>query len=395
MIDFVYHTPTKIIFSRDAQLKAAGEIKNLGGKKVLLHYGQGHIKRSGLLDQIHQSLRAAGLEYVDLGGVVPNPRLSMVKKGTLLCKKEGVDFILAVGGGSVIDSSKGIAYELANDFGLEDLLMKKKTTDRIAPLGVISTFAASGSESSSSMVITIEQYEGQKNLKRSYNHTCSRPLFACMNPALCFSLPKYQTASGAADIMMHTMERYFSNTRDTDLTDRISEGLLVAVKESTLKALKNPQDYEARATLMWAGSLSHNGLTGVGKETDLAVHKLEHELSGMFDVAHGAGLCALWSSWARFVYKHDPSRFARFAVRVFGVEENFFDTEDTALRGIESWENWCRKIGMPVNLHELGLSPTDGQIEEMALKCVSQQKNVGLFRPVNKEEIIKIFHLAK
>lgn len=396
MTDFEFCSPTKVIYGRNAEMKAAGEIKARGAHKVLLHYGGNHIQKNGLLKRIHQSLLDGGLKYVDLGGVVPNPRLGLVKEGIGLCKKEGVDFILAVGGGSVIDSAKAIAYGTANDFEMEELLMHKVKTDRIAPLGCISTIAASGSDMSSSMVITIEQYGGQKNLKRSYGHDCARPLFACLNPELSFSLPSWQTANGAADIMMHTIERYFSPTRDVELTDALAEGLLVAVREAALKALKFPADYEARATLMWAGSLSHNGLTGAGKKTDLTVHKIEHELSGMFDVTHGAGLCALWGSWARYVYKVDPARFARFAVRVFNVRENFFDTEETALRGIEGWEDWCRKIGMPVTLGELGLCPTDEEIQEMAEKSVAAHGgSIGCFKPLSKVDVAKIYHMAK
>ena len=289
MLNFEFYNPTKVIFGRGAEMTAGKEIKALGGHKVLVHFGGSHLKKSGVLDRIHESLTEAGLTYVDLGGVVPNPRLGLVKEGIRLCKEEGVDFLLPVGGGSVIDSAKGIGYGLVNDFPLEDLLLGKVTTDKIAPLGCISTIAAAGSETSNSMVITIE--EGM--LKRSYNHDCARPKFAIMNPELTCTLPAYQTASGASDIMMHTMERYFTNTKDVDLIDRMSEGLLTAVREAAKTAVKEPDNYEARATLMWAGSLSHNGLTGTGRITDFASHKIEHELGGMFDVAHGAGLCAI------------------------------------------------------------------------------------------------------
>lgn len=396
MINFDFYNPTKVIFGKNVESLAGEEIKNRGGHKVLVHFGGDYLQKSGILDRVHQGLTNAGLEYVDLDGVVPNPRLSLVKEGITLCKKEGVDFILPIGGGSAIDSAKGIAYGLANDFELEELLMGNVTTDKIAPIGCISTIAATGSETSNSMVITIEEYKGQKNLKRSYNHDCARPLFACMNPELTYTLPVYQTASGASDIMMHTMERYFTNTTDVELIDRMSEGLLVAVREATIRAVDKPDDYEARATLMWAGSLSHNGLTGTGRQSDFASHKIEHELGGMFDVAHGAGLCAIWGSWARYVYKTNPARFAQFAVRVFDVAQNFYDMEDTALKGIEAWENWCTKIGMPVNLHELGISPTDKQIEEMAEKCVATGGGtVGFFKPLNKDDVIQIYHMAK
>mgnify|MGYP002586534159 CR=1 FL=1 len=249
MINFEFHNPTKVIFGKNVEAEAGKEIKRLGGHKVLVHFGGDYLQANGTLDRIHKGLTDAGLEYVDLDGVVPNPRLSLVKIAIKLCKKECVDFILPIGGGSAIDSAKGIAYGLANDFELEDLLMGKVQTDKLAPIGCISTIAATGSETSNSMVITIEEYEGQQNLKRSYNHDCARPLFACMNPELTYTLPVYQTASGASDIMMHTMERYFTNTKDVDLIDRIAEGLLVAVREAAQVAVKTPDDYEARAGL--------------------------------------------------------------------------------------------------------------------------------------------------
>ncbi len=396
MDNFTFHNPTKVIFGKNVESEVGEEIKALGGHKVLVHFGGDYLQKNGTLDRVHKGLTDAGLEYIDLDGVVPNPRLSLVKKGIALAKKEGVDFILPIGGGSAIDSAKGIAYGLANDFELEDLLMGKVKTDKIAPIGCISTIAATGSETSNSMVITIEEYNGQKNLKRSYNHDCARPLFACMNPELTYTLPAYQTASGASDIMMHTMERYFTNTKNVDLIDRIAEGLLTAVRDATLKVIDTPNDYESRATLMWAGSISHNGLTGTGRQSDFASHKIEHELGGMFDVAHGAGLCAIWGSWARYVYRSNPARFAQFAVRVFNVSENFYNIEETALEGIKAWENWCKKIGMPINLHELGITPTDSQIEEMADKCIATGGgSVGFFQTLKKDDIIKIYNMSK
>jgi alcohol dehydrogenase YqhD (iron-dependent ADH family) len=392
MINFEFYNPTKVIFGKGVEAEAGKEIKALGGHKVLIHYGGTFLQENGTLDRVHKGLTDAGLEYVDLGGVVPNPRLSLVKEGIELCKKEGVDFLLPIGGGSAIDSAKGIGYGLANDFPLEDLLLGKVTTDKIAPIGCISTIAATGSETSNSMVITIE--DGM--LKRSYNHDCARPKFAIMNPELTYTLPVYQTASGGSDIMMHTMERYFTNTEDVDLIDRIAEGLLVSVREAVKAAVLKPDNYEARATLMWAGSISHNGLTGTGRVSDFASHKIEHELGGMFDVAHGAGLCAIWGSWARYVYKTNPARFAQFAVRVFNVAENFYDMEATALKGIEAWENWCRSIGMPTNLKELGVDPTDVQIEEMAEKCVATGGgHVGFFQTLYKDDVVKIFEMAR
>lgn len=392
MINFEFYNPTKVIFGKGTENKVGKEIYSRGYKKVLIHFGGTYLYENGVLDRIHKSLEDSNIEYVDLGGVVPNPHMSLVKKGVELCKKEGVDFILAIGGGSPIDSAKAIAYGLANDFELVDLYMGKVTTDKIAPVGCISTIAATGSETSNSSVITIE--EGM--LKRSYNHDCSRPLFAIMNPELTYTLPAYQTSSGASDIMMHTMERYFTNTQHVELIDRIAEGLLVSVREAALKVVKEPTNYDARADLMWAGSLSHNGLTGTGRVSDFASHKMEHEMGGMFDVAHGAGLCAIWGSWARYVYKTNIARFAQFSNRVFDVQMNLYDLEETALKGIEAWEDWCHKIGMPTSMHELGINPTDAQIEEMAEKCVATGNgHVGFLKTLYKEDVVKIYTMAK
>lgn len=391
MINFEFYNPTKVIFGKGTENEVGKEISSRGYKNVLIHFGGTYLYENGVLNRIHKSLEDYNIKYVDLGGVVPNPHMSLVKEGIEICKKEGIDFILAIGGGSPIDSSKAIAYGLVNDFDLVDLYMGKVTTNKIAPIGCISTIAATGSETSNSSVITIE--EGM--LKRSYNHDCSRPLFAIMDPELTYTVPKYQTASGAADIMMHTMERYFTNTEHVELIDNIAEGLLVSVREAALKAIKEPENYDARADLMWAGSLSHNGLTGTGRVSDFASHKMEHEMGGMFDVAHGAGLCAIWGSWARYVYKTNVARFAQYANRVFDVPMNLYDLEETALKGIEAWEDWCHKIGMPTSMTELGINPSDAQIEEMAEKCVSANEHVGFFKTLYKDDVINIYKMAK
>lgn len=395
MENFEYHSPTKVIFGKDAETRVGEEIASRGFKKVLVHYGGTYLIETGVMDKIHKSLTDAGLTYVDFDGVVPNPRLSLAIKGVELCKKEGIDFILGVGGGSAIDSSKAIAYGLANDFDLEDLFLGKVTTTKIAPIGCITTIAATGSETSNSTVVTIET-EDQGILKRSYNHDCARPLFAVMNPELTYTLPEYQSASGAADIMMHTMERYITQAKNVELSDRISEGLLVTVRDAGIKVLKNPKDYEARANLMWAGSLSHNGLTGTGRINDFPVHKIGHELSAMFDATHGASLTATWGTWARTVYKSNPARFARFAVEVFNVELNFDDLEETALAGIDAWDEWCKKIKMPTTINELlGFTPTDEQIEEMAEKAAATGGGkIGLFHTLDKNDIIDIYKRA-
>ena len=421
MINFDFFTPTKILFGAGRESEVGKQVAAFGGHKVMIIYGKkgGHIETSGLLDRVHKSLSDAGLSYVDLNGVVPNPRLSLVKEGIRIGRAEGVDFLLPIGGGSVIDTAKGIGYGIANDFEMEDLLYGRIKTDKNLPIGVVLTIAAAGSEMSSSMVLTIE--DGM--MKRSYGHDCSRPKFAIMNPELTYSLPAYQTASGAADIMMHTMERYFTPTdTDTSLTDRIAEGLMVSVRDAAQVAVKEPENYEARATLMWAGSLSHNGLTGAGRVSDFGTHKIEHELGGMFDVAHGAGLAAVWGSWARYVYKTNPGRFAQFGKKVFGInissstnitpnsdapeqpikpspiitDPELTSTDTAALAAITAWETWCHSIGMPTTLTELGIHPTDAQIEEMAEKCVfGRNGHVGFFQPLTKEDIAAILKMAK
>jgi alcohol dehydrogenase len=392
MINFEFYSPTKVIFGKGTENQAGSEIKALGYNKVLVHFGSSHVSKSGLLEKVHKSLNEAGIEYVDLGGVVPNPRLQLAKDGATLCKKEGIGFILAVGGGSVIDSSKAIAYGITNDFDLEDLYLGKVKADKCAPVGCILTIAAAGSETSNSSVITIEK----GMLKRGYNNDLCRPRFAIMDPELTYSLPDYQTASGGTDIMMHTMERYFTNVDHVELTDRISEGLLITVKENLLKVLKDNNNYDARAELMWAGSLSHNGLTGTGRIFDFASHKIEHEIGGMFDVAHGAGLSSIWGSWARYVYKTNVPKFAQFAVNVMGCQINYLDLDETAVKGIEAMENFYRSIGMPTSLKELGVNPTDEQLEELAEKCAaSGNGTVGFFKKLNKDDILKIYKMAK
>ncbi len=318
MENFQYFTPTKVLFGKGTEEKTGELIKEQNCKKVLVHYGSNSAKKSGLLDRIFDSLKQEGIDYVSLGGAVPNPRLSKVYEGIELCRQEGVDFILAVGGGSAIDSAKAIGYGAANEGDVWDLFEGKREPAGCLPIGVVLTIAAAGSEMSNSCVITKE--EGW--LKRACNTDYGRCRFAIMNPELTYTLPQYQTQSGCADILMHTMERYFSGENTMELTDSISEALMRTVIKNALILTGEPANYEARAEIMWAGSLSHNGLTGCGTTGgDWSSHQLEHELGGMFDVTHGAGLAAVWGSWARYVYKTSPSRFARFAVKVMGVPD--------------------------------------------------------------------------
>ena len=391
MLNFEYYTPTKVVFGKDTEKQAGELVKAFGGTKVLVHFGGQSAKKSGLLDRICNSLEEAGLSYVTLGGVVPNPHLSKVYEGIELSKKEGVDFILAVGG-SVIDSGKAIGYGVANEGDVWDFYAKKRTAKACLPIGAVLTIAAAGSEMSNSSVITNE--DGW--LKRGYNDDVSRCKFAVMNPELTYTLPAYQTACGCVDILMHTMERYFTKAENTMLTDSVAEGLMRTVIYNAKVLAEDPENYDARAQVMWAGSLSHNGLTGCGTEGDWASHQLEHELGGMFDVAHGAGLAAVWGSWARYVYKEKPARFAQFAANVFNIPWNSSNLEQMALDGIQAMEAFYRSIHMPTSLAELGVNPTEEQIQELAKKCSFMGKRtVGTFKVLQIPDMEAIYRMAR
>ncbi|MCR4578224.1 MAG: iron-containing alcohol dehydrogenase [Clostridiales bacterium] len=392
MFGFNYYTPTKVVFGKGTETKVAELIKEFGGSKVLIHYGGGSVVRSGLLKRVTDTLDGAGIPYVTLGGVVPNPRLSLVYEGIELCKKEGVDFLLGVGGGSAIDSAKAIGYGVANEGDVWDFYDYKRKAAACLPLGVILTIAATGSEMSDSSVITKE--EGW--VKRGYSSNYGRPRFAIMNPELTMTLPDYQTACGCTDIMMHTMERYFTNGGSMEITDAVAEGLLRTVMVNAEILVKDPKDYDARAEIMWAGSLSHNGLTGCGNDGgDWMTHKLEHELGGLYDVAHGAGLAAVWGSWARYVYKNCLPRFKRFALNVMGVEEIGND-EEIALKGIEALEAFFRRINMPTNLRELGVAATDEDLITMARKCaIGVKGSAGSARKLNEQDMLAIYRASR
>ena len=392
MENFIYYAPTKVVFGRGAEQQTGELVKEQGCKKVLVHYGSGSVKRSGLLDKIFASLDEAGISYISLGCVVPNPRLSLVYEGIELCKREGVDFILAVGGGSVIDSAKAIGYGVTNEGDVWDFFEKIRVPKGCLPIGVVLTIAAAGSEMSNSSVITNE--EGWK--KRGCNHESSRAKFAVMNPELTMTLSAYQTASGCVDIMMHTMERYFNLSDNMELTDGFCEHLLRTVMKNARILKDKPDDYEARAEVMWAGSLSHNGLMGCGTDGgDWASHQLEHELGGMFDVAHGAGLAAVWGSWARYVLDMRPERFAQFAVRVMGVKEEP-DVKLTAQKGIEAMEDFYRSIDMPTSLRELGVQPTEEQMGELADKCCFHgARTIGCVKKLKRDDIYRIYQAAR
>jgi alcohol dehydrogenase YqhD (iron-dependent ADH family) len=394
MNNFQYYAPTKVVFGKETENQAGALAAEAGAKKVLVHFGGQSAVKSGLIDRVSASLKAKNVPFVLLGGVVPNPRLSKVNEGIALCKKEGIDFLLAVGGGSAIDSAKAIGYGLANEGDVWDFYEGKRVPAACAPIGVVLTIAATGSEMSNSSVITNED----GFLKRGCNTDLCRPKFAIMNPELTFSLPPYQIASGAADIMMHTLERWFGAGRDnTALTDALSAGLLRTVIDNVKIFLKNPSDYNAAGEVLWAGSLSHNGLTGCGGSVrgDWACHQLEHELGGLFDVTHGAGLCAVWGSWARYVYKHNPGRFAKLGAEVFGIESGA-DSEKAALKAISAMEDFFRSINMPVNLRELKIEVSDEQIKELAFKCsFFGKRKIGSFAPLDIPDIEAIFRASR
>ncbi len=392
MKNFAYYTPTRVVFGKDTENQAGALVREQKGTRVLVHYGTGSVKRSGLLDRVLASLDREGIYHVELGGVVPNPRLSLVYEGIELCRKEKVDFILAVGGGSAIDSAKAIAYGVRDDGDVWDFYTKTRVPEDAVPVGVVLTLAATGSEMSDSSVITNE--DGW--LKMGCNSDLSRPRFAIMNPELTYTLPEYQTMSGCVDIMMHTLERWFSHEKDTELTDYLAEAVLKTVMHQAKVLLTDPENYEARSEVFWAGSLSHNGLTGCGRTGDWACHQLEHELSGMFDVTHGAGLAAVWGSWARYVYKSDPDRFAKLAVDVLGIPYDYANPERTVLEGIEAMEDFFRSIHMPVRISEMGVDLTDEQIRELAAKCSHMDgRTIGGLQKLGRKDMEEIYRMAR
>jgi alcohol dehydrogenase YqhD (iron-dependent ADH family) len=393
MKDFNYYAPTEVVFGENSEEQVAKLTSRYGGSKVLVHYGGQSALRSGLLDKVCGLYEQAGIPFVKLGGVVPNPRLSKVREGIELCKKEGVDFILAVGGGSVIDSAKAIAYGVCYDGDVWDFYLGRDKAQKMLPVACVLTIPAAGSEMSEASVITNEDGD----VKLGYSNNLARPKFAIMNPRRTFTLPPYQTAAGVTDMMMHTMERYFTHDDDMDLTTDLAEAVLRRMKSAVFEVLKNPEDYRHRAQIMWGGSLAHNGLTGCGVADDWATHQLEHELSGMFDVTHGAGLAAIWPSWARYVMHENLSRFVRFAVNVMDVPNDFSDPEGTAMRGIEAMERFYHSIGMPVNIHELiGRDITDEEIREMVRKCSRDYKaTCGQFRVLASDDMEAIYKMAR
>ena len=395
MKNFNYYAPTQVAFGRNTESQVAELVKKHGGSKVLIHYGGQSAIRSGLLAKVEQILTEAGIAYVKLGGVKPNPRLSLVRKGIELCKEENVDFLLAVGGGSVIDSCKAISSGRFYQGDVWTLYEHKDHATQYLPIGCILTIPAAGSEMSNGSVITNDEVESW--LKKDYCVDEFRCKFAIMNPELTFTLPAWQTACGITDMMMHTMERYFSKDDDMETTDAIAEAILrTCMKEGPL-ALGNPTDYTCRANIMWAGTLAHNDLTGCGTTGDWATHNIEHELSGLFDVSHGAGLAAVWGSWARYTRNENLPRFARFAHNVMGIDTTNMSDMEASETGIKAMEQFFRSIGMPTDIHTLvGKDITDAEIEEMAQKCTNgDTTTIGGLKILHAADIVKIYQMAK
>lgn len=387
MDNFTFYSPTYFVFGKDTESQAGELVKKFGGSKVLIHYGGGSVVRSGLLDRVKSSLSASGISFVELGGVKPNPRSGLVYEGIDLCRKENVDFILAVGGGSTIDSSKAIAAGTLYDGDFWDLYSGTPITAAL-PVGTVLTIAAAGSEGSPNTVITKE--EGM--IKRGSGSDLLRPKFSILNPALTQTLPPYQTAAGATDIMAHLYERYLTNTKEVEVTDRLIEALLLTMKKETPRVIADPDNYDARANIMWAGMMAHNNSCGVGRSQDWTSHGIEHELSALYDCAHGAGLAVTMPANFRYVVDHDVMRFAQVAVRVWGCQMDFTDPKKTALEGIDKLQEFLISIGMPSTLEEVGGSKEDiPKLVQMLTHVNGNNGTISGFTTLNEEDCTAIY----
>lgn len=389
MENFTFYSPTYFIFGKEEENKSGTYVKRFGGSKVLIHYGGGSVVRSGLLDRVKDSLKKEGLEFVELGGVKPNPRSGLVYEGIELCRKEEVDFVLAVGGGSTIDSAKAIAAGAVYEGDFWDYY-QGKVIDKALPIGTILTISAAGSEGSPDSVITNE--EGM--YKRGASGEALRPAFSILNPALTQTLPTFQIACGITDIMAHLFERYFTTTKEVEVTDRMIEGLLLTMVHEAPRVIQDPHNYEAQANIMWAGMMAHNNSCGVGRAQDWASHDIEHELSALYDCAHGAGLAVVFPAWMTYNMKHDVNRFAQLAVRVWGCQMDFEHPENTAQAGITALKQFLKSIGMPSNFSELGAKEED--IEKMAhIACFGDVREgfIGGFVKLNENDVANIYRL--
>lgn len=388
MKDFTFYSPTFFVFGKEKENETGKYVKKFGGSKVLIHYGGGSVIRSGLLDRVKASLDAENIPYVELGGVKPNPRSGLVYEGIDLCRKEGVDFIMGVGGGSVLDSAKAIAAGAVYEGDFWDFFSKGMRIEEALPLGTIVTISATGSEASPDTIITKE--EGM--YKIAADGDAVRPVFSIMNPALTMTCPDYQKACGITDMMTHVMERYFSNTKDVEITDRVGEGILKAIIAEGQRVMAEPDNYEAHANIMWAGTIAHNDSVGIGRDQDWGPHHIEHELSGMYDCAHGAGLAVVYPAWMKYVMNHDVDKFCQYATRVWGCEMNYEHPELTAMEGIERFKSFVKSIGMPTTIGELGGKEED--IPVLVEKMFHERPNHGNFVKLTEEATAEVLRLA-
>ena len=357
MENFEFVVPTKYIYGQGTSSKCGEIVKGYGYKNVLVVYGSEHAKKSGLLDRIEEQLKTNSIDYSLLGGVLPNPRADLVYKGIDIGREKKIDFILAVGGGSVIDTAKAIALGIPDDGDFFDFFTKKRKPHTALKVGCVLTIPAAGSESSLSTVIE-KEIDGRV-VKNGCGSPLNRPLFAVLDPELTYSVSKYQTACGITDMIAHILERYFTNSKGVTVTDYMCEGLLKSIIENAPIAINDPKNYDARSNIMWAGSLAHNNICGVDRVQDWASHHIEHQLSALYDVAHGAGLAVIFPAWMDYVYKHDVMRFAQFAVRVFGISMDFDDPSSTARDGIKAFRKFLHSIGMPLSFEEIGAKEED------------------------------------
>jgi len=389
MDNFTFYAPTYFAFGKDAENDAGKYVRRFGGSRVLVHFGGGSVVRSGLLERVEKSLEREGISFVELGGVKPNPRSGLVYEGIELCRREKVDFVLAVGGGSAIDSAKAITAGAVYDGDFWDYYQGKLVTEAL-PLGTVLTIAAAGSEGSPDSVITNEN----GMFKRGATGEALRPKFSILNPALTQTLPPFQTACGVTDILAHLYERYLTNTRDVEVTDRMIEALMLTMINEAPKVMADPNDYQARANIMWAGMMAHNNSCGVGRGQDWTSHDVEHELSALYDCAHGAGLAVVMPAVFTYNMKHDVMRFAQAAVRVWGCEMDFAHPERTAKAGIEALRRFLISIGMPKNFEELGAKEED--IEAMAHSACHgdvRTGSLGGFVSLNQQDVENIYRL--
>ena len=388
MENFNFYSPTEFVFGKGRENEVGKYVKKYGGSKVLVHFGSASAKKSGLLDRVEASLKAEELPYVLLGGVKPNPRDTLVYEGIRICREQGIDFLLCIGGGSVIDSAKAIAIGTFYDGDFWDFYEHKANATKALPIGTVLTISAAGSEGSGDSVITKE--EGM--VKRGYGNDLLRARFSVMNPELTYTLPAYQTACGITDIMAHIFERYFTPSKEVECTDRLCEGLLLTMIKEGPKAVANPEDYGARANIMWAGMVAHNNIVGSGRIQDWASHNIEHELSGLYDCAHGAGLAVIMPAWMEYVCDTDIMRFCQVATRVWGIQMDFDNPKETAMQGIDAFRSFLRGIGMPTTFDEIGAKKED--IPTLVEKLGLGEGTLGGFKKLNKDDVAAIYEIA-